>query len=110
MKRYSVSRAYGRNRENGKISFQYDGRTDNVEVTKEQYKKGLDKWIKKITDENYEYRCIIDDYYGIRITDSKTKEIVFEDAHIAEEYGWKKEYIKIEGSKYYRSTDKWLKV
>lgn len=110
MKRYSVSTAYNRNRTDNKISFQYYGRTDDVEQTIEAYKKRLQNWIENITDENCEYRSVLDDYKGIRITDSKTKEIVFEDVHLSEEYGWEKEYIKTENSKYYKSTGKWLKV
>ncbi len=109
MKRYSVSIAYYRNRENGKVGFHYSDRTDDVEATIKKYKKSLENWIKIITDENSELRCITSDYKGIRITDSKTKEVVFEDVHIAEEYGWKKEYIKYESGRY-GSTDKWLKI
>lgn len=109
MKRYSVSKAYSRDYENDKIGFQYDGRTDDVEQAIKEYKERLQCWIECITDENDEYRAYTNNYHGIRITDSKTKEIVYEETHIPEEYGWKKEYIKTEHG-YYASTGKWLKV
>ena len=56
MKRYSISRAY----DHRGYHFTYMGRTDNVEETIEEYKASTFSW-------------------GIRITDSITKEVVFED-------------------------------
>lgn len=91
MKRYSVSIAYGR--KGDKVSYHYWGRTDDVEDMIEHYRERLQNWIKKVQDENYEYKSVVYDYCGMKIVDSKTKQVVFEDAHISEEYGWKKNWI-----------------
>lgn len=103
MKRYSVSVAYRRNRKTNKIGYQYCGRTDNVEEAILKYKERLQCWIDRVTDENYEFRNSVDDYCGVRIADSQTKEVVYEECHIPEEYGYKKEY-----SEDYRF--KWVKL
>ena len=104
MKRYSVSVAYRRNRKTNKIGYHYYGRTDNVEEVILEYKERLENWINHVTDENYEFRNYsVDDYCGVRITDSQTKEVVYEECHISEEYGYKKEFY--EG---YRSE--WVKL
>lgn len=100
MKRYSVSIAYTRNRDTGKVCFHYWGRTDDIEETISNYKGDLQNWISRITDEKYEYREQTNDYRGIKITDSQTKKVVYEDYHVAEEYGYKK-IIK---------TNKWVKL
>ena len=55
----------------------------------------MKKWIEHIKNENYEFRNQTDDFYGIRITDSQTKKVVFEDVHLSEEYGYKKGFEKV---------------
>ena len=95
MKRYSVSISYGRNRETNKIKYHYFDRTDCVEDTIARYNESLNHWISRVTDENYEYRNQTDDYFGIKITDSQTKKVVFEDYHFSEEYGYKKEFTEV---------------
>ena len=89
MKRYSVSIAYGRDRNTRKIKFHYWARTDDVENQVARYKESLASWIARLNDEGYEYRQHTNDYHGIQITDSQTKKIVYQEAHTAEEYGWK---------------------
>lgn len=96
MKRYSVSWAYGRNRQNNKITYHYSERTDNVDERIKQYNEGLKFWISRVTDESYIHRNAVNDYYGIKITDSQTKKVVFEDFHLSEEYGYKKEWSYVE--------------
>lgn len=110
MKRYSISCAYGRDRESGKIDFHYDGRTDNVEKTIAQYEERLKRWIENVENEEYEYRKQTNDYYGIRIKDSQTKKIVYEDIHIAEEYGFKKvfHFVPTEWGGYW--SGEWVKI
>lgn len=90
MKRYSISYARHRDRDTRKVTFQYDGRTDFPNETIQRYLKGVEYWAQQVTDESYEYRPIVNDFYGIRITDSQTKEIVFEDVRFPEDFGWKK--------------------
>ena len=92
MKRYSYSTCYD------DYHFQYDGRTDEPERIIDLYRRALDRWIKELNDENYPYRSQTNYRFGIRITDSKTKEVVFEEIHSAEEYGWNviKEIVKTE--------------
>ena len=89
MKRYAISREYFRG-VNGKLRFHYYGRTDDVEEAIEFYKGRLNSWVKKLTDENYPYRSEIVDCHGIRITDSETKKVIYEEVHYAEDYGWKR--------------------
>jgi hypothetical protein len=62
MKRYSISYAHKVNTKASKsgIKYHYSGRTDNVEKTIAEYKASLF-------------------FRGIRITDSETKKVVFED-------------------------------
>lgn len=97
MKRYSVAYAYGRDK-NNKVYFHYFGRTDDVEDTIEEYHKRYENWRKNICDTEYEFRDVTNNYHGIRITDSKSKDVVFEESHISEELGWKKEYEETEGN------------
>lgn len=110
MKKYSVSYARSRDRENNKVKYHYDARTDNVEETIAKYRGYIPYWAKHITDENYEYRNQEDDFYGIRITDSQTKKVVFEECHVAEEYGYKKvfTYVKTEWGGFYKGE--WVKL
>ena len=89
MKRYAVSIAYGRDRITGKIKFHYWGRTDNPDRRIAIYKEELARWVDQLNDEGYEYRRLVYDYHGIKITDSQTKKVVYQEAHTAEEYGWK---------------------
>lgn len=95
MKRYSISSAYTRNRKNGKIGFQYSGRTNDISEEITFYKECLDRWIENVKNENYEFRNQLNDFYGIRITDSQTKSVVYEDVHTSEEYGYKKVFEKV---------------
>ena len=96
MKRYSVSYAYGRDKD-GNVKFHYFARTDDVENTIKEYHNRYIAWCKNICDEEYEFRGVTNDYHGIRITDSKSKDVVFEESHISEELGWKKEYKEVDG-------------
>lgn len=89
MKRYSVSIAYNRNINTGKIKFHYWARTDDVENQIARYQESLASWVARLNDEGYEYRHMMHDYHGIKITDSQTKKVVYQEAHTAEEYGWK---------------------
>ena len=111
MKRYSIAIAYNRCRAKNKVKFHYYGRTDNIEETKEWYFGMLKRWIDNITNEDYEYRNILNDYCGIKITDSTTKEIVFEDCHLSEEYGYKKacEAYTCNGRTFYK-VGEWQKI
>lgn len=92
MKRYAYSTCYD------DYNFQYDGRTDDPERIKNLYHRSLENWIKELNDESYPYRGQTNYRFGLRITDSKTKEVVFEEIHTAEEYGWNviKEIIRYE--------------
>ena len=83
MKRYSYSTCYD------DYNFQYDGRTDDPERIKNCYRRELENWIKELNDENYPYRSQTWYRFGLRITDSTTKKVVFEEIHAAEEFGWK---------------------
>jgi hypothetical protein len=110
MKRYSISYAYSRNRETNKITFHYDGRTDFPEETIKRYLKGVEMWAEKVTDESYEYRDVVDDYIGIRITDSQTKAIVYENVHLSEEFGWKKVWEHRHGTHCSYWHGEWVRV
>lgn len=94
MKRYSIAVADGRN--GNKVYFHYYGRTDNPEEAIAKYRKRFIAWAQEVQNINYEYREMTYNYHGIRIIDSLTKEVVFEESHISEEFGWKKEYEKVE--------------
>lgn len=94
MKRYSISIAYGRDRKTNKIRFHYSDRTDDVEHAIAFYKECLAGWIECLNDEGYQYRNQTDDYHGIKITDSQTKKTVYQEVHLSEEYGWKKEWTE----------------
>ena len=82
MKRYSVSELYSKNR------FHYVARTDNPDKDVERFKKIVDGWRDRVKEES-EWA---DEFIGMRITDSKTKEVVFEETHYSEELGYKKVY------------------
>lgn len=94
MKRYSISIAYGRDRDTSEIRFHYNDRTDDVEEAIARYKASLAGWIERLNDEGYQYRNQINDYHGIQITDSQTKKTVYQESHISEEFGWRKEWTK----------------
>lgn len=82
MKRYSVSILYHRNH------FNYVARTDNPDENIEKFKKLVDEWRERVKEEN----PFTDDFIGMRITDSKTKKVTFEETHYSEELGYKKIY------------------
>lgn len=82
MKRYSVSVLDGKDR------YQCNGRTDNLTKEIEKFKKRLAVWKRCVEEQDTR----TNDYCGIKITDSKTNEVVFEEAHYAEELGYRKEY------------------
>lgn len=92
MKRYSISIADGR--KNDKIYFHYVDRTDDVEKTIASYKASLASWIDRLNDEGYEYRHMTDNYHGIKITDSQTKKVVYQESHLSEEFGWRKSWTE----------------
>ena len=98
MKRYSISIAYGRDRATNKLRHQYFERTDDVESSIASFKYRLSNWITRLNDESYEYRNQVDDYIGIRITDSQTKEVVYQEDHLSEEFGWRKEWTEKQNS------------
>jgi hypothetical protein len=106
MKRYSVSIAYGFGKD-GKVRYHYRDRTDNVEAYIEIYKASLKRWIDCINDENYPFKGVLDPYHGIKITDSTTKQTVYEECHLPEEFGWKAVRTEMKnelGYTYYRLT------
>lgn len=83
MKRYSISTSYDW------YKLQYDGRTDDPQKTIEWFRKCIAHWKEELNNENYEYRDFTRYRWRMRITDSKTKEIVFDETHTCEEFGWK---------------------
>ena len=93
MKRYSIAVADGR--KDNKVHFHYYGRTDNPEEAIAKYRKSFTRWCQNVQDVKNEEHEIAHSYHGIRITDSLTKEAVFEESHISEELGWKKEYEEV---------------
>lgn len=110
MKRYSIAIAYGR-KENNKVYFHYHGRTDNLEKAIENYHKSFIRWCQSVQDVNDELHDIANNFHGIKIVDSQTKKVVFEEGHISEELGWKKEYEKVltKWGGYY-TRDYWVKI
>lgn len=82
MKRYSISVLYSKDR------FHYVGRTDNPAVEIEKFQKCLENWRELVKEEDE----MTNDFIGLRIVDSKTKEVIFEEIHFSEELGYKKEY------------------
>lgn len=76
--------------------FHYDGRTDNPEEIIAIFKKGLENWEKELNDEAYQFRSQTRYKKGLRITDSQTKKVVFEEVHTSEEFGWKVIFEKVE--------------
>lgn len=82
MKRYSISVLYSKNR------FHYVARTDNPDKHIERFQEQLAHWREGVKEES-EWTS---EFIGMRITDSKTKEVVFEETHFSEELGYKKEY------------------
>ena len=89
MKRYSISHVYSIDKKTNKVTFHYFGRTDSVEKAIEEYKENLMDWQKRIQDEDSEYRDLLKQYRGIKITDSQTKQVVYEDLHSSEEFGYR---------------------
>ena len=109
MKRYSVSVAYGRNEDN-KVYFHYHDRTDSPEEVIEKYRKNFIRWSQSVQNINDELRDIVNDYIGVRIVDTQTKKVVFEESHISEELGWKRECeeVKTEWGIYRKGH--WVKI
>ena len=110
MKRYSISTGYGRTLEGDKVHFNYYGRTDDVQDTICKFKEKLQRWINMFQDESYEYRNHIDDYCAIRITDSQTKQVVFEEIHLPEQYGYKKIKTIVENEYCSYVKGEWIKL
>lgn len=90
MKRYSVSALIYKGRHI------YSDRTDDPAAVIEKFKKSLNNWRNIVSDETNEFHDLVNDCIGIRIVDSQTKEVVFEEAHFSEELGWRKVYERVE--------------
>ena len=105
MKRYSVATLIYRGRHI------YSDRTDNPAEVIEKFKKSLNNWRNAVSNENNEFHDLADDCIGIRIVDSQTKKVVFEEAHFSEELGWQKIYERVEiGNGIVTTRSHWKKI
>ena len=100
MKRYSVSVLYLPDR------FQYAGRVDSVEVAIVKFKDDLSYWRESVLSE-CPYAC---SRCGVRVTDSVTKQVVFEEIHSSEELGYKKCYEELPVTFGYCRKPYWVKL
>ena len=92
MKRYSISTC-----EDG-YKFYSHGHTDYPEIEINNFKYQLSRWQEELNNETNPYRHYTNHRRGLRIKDTLTKEIIFEEIHNCEEFGWTVVYKEVQGS------------